>query len=73
MAKKKVPLLMLAPPALFVGFAVLFAFGMLRENPDALPSARAGQPAPALALTPFNGQAPFTDATLREGGVKLVN
>lgn len=73
MAKRKVPLLMLAPPALFVGFAVLFAFGMLREDPDALPSARAGQSAPALALTPFNGQAPFTDATLREGSVKLVN
>ncbi|MDJ0827370.1 MAG: DsbE family thiol:disulfide interchange protein [Rhodobacter sp.] len=65
--------LMLAPPALFAGLAVLFYVGMNRDDPDALPSAIAGQPAPAMQLTQLGAEPPFTDATLREGGVKLVN
>lgn len=65
--------LMLLPPAIFAGLAVLFMVGMQREDPDALPSARAGGPAPLVAVTPLGEGAPFTDANLRAGGVTLVN
>ena len=61
------------PPLVFVGLALLFFFGMQREDPDALPSARAGQPAPAVVLTQLGANRPFDDAALRAPGVKLVN
>ncbi|MCE6951558.1 DsbE family thiol:disulfide interchange protein [Cereibacter sphaeroides] len=65
--------LMFVPPVLFAGLAVMFFVGMQRENPDELPSALAGKPAPAVRVTPLGEGQPFTDATLREPGVKLVN
>ncbi len=65
--------LVLLPPAIFALLAGLFAAGMFRDDPDALPSAREGQAAPALVLTQLGEAAPFTDATLRAPGVKLVN
>ena len=65
--------LMFAPPVLFLGLAAAFYLGMQRENPDELPSALTGQPAPAVRLTALGDGAPFTDAALREPGVKLVN
>lgn len=65
--------LMFVPPVVFAGLAALFWIGMQRENPDELPSALAGKPAPAVQLTPLGEAAPFTDATLRMPGVKLVN
>lgn len=61
------------PPVIFAGLALLFFAGMQRENPDALPSARAGQPAPPVVLTELGGATPFDDAALRAPGVKLVN
>ena len=65
--------LMIAPPAIFVAFVALAAFGMFRDDPDALPSAREGQPAPPVVLTELPGKQLFDDATLRDGQVKLVN
>ena len=65
--------LVLAPPLLFAGLAALFWFGMNREDPDALPSARAGQPAPAVELVPLGDRPLLTDAVLEQGGPKLVN
>ncbi len=65
--------LMLAPPAIFAGLALLFYVGMQRENPDALPSALAGKPAPAVVVTPLGNKTLFEDKDLRGGGVKLVN
>jgi len=65
--------LMIAPPLIFAGLAAMFYIGMNRDDPDALPSAIAGQPAPAMALTQLGTAAPFTNDTLREPGVKLVN
>lgn len=66
--------LMLAPPLIFLAFAALFLAGNFREDRDALPSAREGQSAPPMTLGALPGRGePFTDATLREGGVKLVN
>lgn len=69
----KVSPLMLAPPLIFGAFVLLAAVGMFRDDPQSLPSAREGQPAPALAMTEFPGAPGFNDATLRDGEVKLVN
>ncbi|WP_420586742.1 DsbE family thiol:disulfide interchange protein [Ruegeria sp.] len=69
----KISPLMLAPPLIFGAFAVLAGIGMFRDDPDALPSAREGQPAPPVVLTEFPGKTMFDDATLRDGEVKLVN
>lgn len=69
----KISPLMLAPPLIFGAFAVLAGIGMFREDPNALPSAREGQPAPPVVLTEFPGKALFDDTTLRDGEVKLVN
>lgn len=69
----KISPLMVIPPLVFAAFVGLAAVGMFRDDPDSLPSAREGQPAPAVVLTEFPGKAPFTDANLRDGEVKLVN
>ena len=69
----KISPLMLAPPAIFAAFALMAGIGMFRDDPDALPSAREGQPAPAVQLTELPGKQIFDDATLRDGEVKLVN
>lgn len=69
----KIAPLMLLPPVLFAGLAATFYLGMQREDPDALPSAREGGMAPPVVLTQLGDAAPFTDETLRGGGVKLVN
>ena len=67
------PVLMLLPPVIFTGLVAIFAIGMLRDNPDALPSARLNKPAPAVQLTPLSGKAVFEDQSLRQGQVTLVN
>ncbi|MBE1282470.1 MAG: DsbE family thiol:disulfide interchange protein [Rhodobacteraceae bacterium] len=69
----KVSPLMLAPPLIFAGFVVMAAVGMFREDPEALPSAREGQPAPPVVMTEFPGKTGFSDDVLRDGNVKLVN
>lgn len=65
--------LMFLPPLVFVALAALFWFGNMREDRDALPSAREGQPAPPVVLTQLAEKPEFDDATLRDGEVKLVN
>jgi cytochrome c biogenesis protein CcmG, thiol:disulfide interchange protein DsbE len=65
--------LMMLPPAIFALLAGLFAAGMFRDDPDALPSAREGQVAPPVVLVDLGEGAAFTDADLRGEGVKLVN
>ncbi|MEM9249848.1 MAG: DsbE family thiol:disulfide interchange protein [Pseudomonadota bacterium] len=69
----RIPVLALAPPVLFAGLAALFYIGMQREDPDALPSAREGQAAPALALAALGEGELLTDDALVQSGVKLVN
>ncbi len=69
----KISPLMILPPVLFAGLAVMFYVGMYREDPDALPSAMAGKPAPQMALTQLGNKPPFDDEALRAPGVKLVN
>ena len=64
---------MIAPPVVFAALAALFYAGMQREDPDALPSTRIGQPAPAMTLTQLGAEPPFELEALSEPGVKLVN
>jgi cytochrome c biogenesis protein CcmG/thiol:disulfide interchange protein DsbE len=64
---------MILPPLVFLALAALFFIGLNRENPDALPTALAGKPAPAVAVKPL-GEGPVFDAAfLKDPGVKLVN
>ena len=65
--------LMLAPPLIFAALAVTFYVGMQREDPDQLPTALAGRPAPAVAVTPLGPLPTFTQADLATGEVRLVN
>jgi len=64
---------MLVPVAVFAGFASLALVGMMRDDPNALPSAREGQKAPPINITQLGPNAPFDDADLATGGVKIVN
>ncbi|MFD0860392.1 DsbE family thiol:disulfide interchange protein [Roseovarius aquimarinus] len=65
--------LMIAPPALFAGLALLFYVGMQRENPDDLRSVFIGRPAPSVPEEGLDGRALLTDADLRSGEVTIVN
>ncbi len=65
--------LLAAPPAFFAGLALMFYMGMQREDPNALPSAQIGEPAPPVTLTQLGAEPPFGDDVLRAPGVKLVN
>ncbi len=65
--------LMVLPPALFVGLAILFWWGMNRQDPNALPSTMVGREAPAVQLTQLGDSLPFTDAVLKDGKAKIVN
>ena len=65
--------MMIAPPLIFGSFILLAIVGMMRDDPDALPSARLGQSAPPVILTELPGKTLFDDATLRDGQVKIVN
>lgn len=66
-------LLLILPPVLFAALGGLLYAGMNRENPDALPSAIAGQVAPGMQVQPLGALPPLTDQALRAPGVKLVN
>lgn len=65
--------LMVLPPLLFAGLALMFWLGMNRDNPDALRSTREGGPAPRLELTQLGSEQLFGDEDLRTGKVVLVN
>jgi cytochrome c biogenesis protein CcmG/thiol:disulfide interchange protein DsbE len=74
MERAKLNPLLLLPPLIFAAFAGLAWFALTRENPDELPSALVGRPAPGLALVePLRDDAAPQDADLRAPGVKLVN
>ncbi len=65
--------MMAIPLVVFASFVGLALFGMGREDPESLPSAREGKSAPPVVLEAFPGKDGFDDATLRDGEVKLVN
>ncbi|MGR3466151.1 DsbE family thiol:disulfide interchange protein [Limimaricola sp.] len=65
--------LVILPPAIFAAMAGLFAAGMLRDNPDELPSALIGREAPLTETGTLPGKTPFDPAMLNDGEVKIVN
>jgi cytochrome c biogenesis protein CcmG/thiol:disulfide interchange protein DsbE len=69
----KISPLMAAPPLIFAAIAGLFLVGMMRDDPDALPSVFVGREAPPLPSEALPGRAPLTDADLRSGEVTIVN
>ncbi|WBU61883.1 DsbE family thiol:disulfide interchange protein [Paracoccus albus] len=64
---------MLIPPVVFLGLALLFLWGMGRDDPDGLPSTLIGREAPPLPETTLPDNTQLTGDMLREPGVKLVN
>lgn len=65
--------MVLAPPVIFAALAGLFFGGMLRDDPDALPSVFVGRQAPDVPGQTLAGRAPLTDADLRSGEISIVN
>jgi cytochrome c biogenesis protein CcmG/thiol:disulfide interchange protein DsbE len=61
------------PPLVFLGIATMFAVGLNRDNPDALPSQAEGKAAPALTVTAFQDAPMLSAEDLNADGVKLVN
>ncbi len=69
----KISPMMILPPVIFAGLALMFVWGMNREDPDALPSTLTGKQAPPVVVAPLGDHPVFSDADLRDGKVKLVN
>ena len=65
--------LMIAPPLIFAGLAVLFFVGMQRDDPEALPSVFIGKPAPDTPPETLAGRTPLPNEALRSGEVTVVN
>lgn len=66
--------MMIAPPAIFLGLAVLFYVGMFREGKDELESVFVGKAAPSVeALEELPGYPKAMQADLARGEVILVN
>ena len=72
MAKMRISPLALLPPVIFAALAAMFYVSMHRDQ-QTLPSMIVGKEAPPVILTQLGDSPPFTDATLRDGKVKLVN
>jgi cytochrome c biogenesis protein CcmG/thiol:disulfide interchange protein DsbE len=64
-----------APLAVFAALTLLFLSQLFFGNPQKLPSALIGKPAPAFNLPPIDGMAGqgLSDADLKNGQVTLVN
>ena len=74
MARPGRNLLLAVPPVLFLGFAVMAFVALRREDPNELPSALIGRPAPEIGrLEALRDDPPPTAADLTAPGVKLVN
>ena len=65
--------LVLLPPAIFAGLVILLLVGMYREDPNALPSAFVGKPAPPLEISAIGSAPPIPEGSLTDGEVALVN
>ncbi|PYG29909.1 DsbE family thiol:disulfide interchange protein [Pelagimonas varians] len=65
--------LMMLPPIIFMGFAVMVYFGMQRGNTRELPSTFIGQPAPEITNVALDGYDGITREMLTSGDVTMVN
>lgn len=64
---------MFLPPLIFAGLAATFYIGMMRDNPNGLPSTLVGEPAPNLAAQALADLPLLTRADLTKGEVTVVN
>jgi len=71
--KRRIPWLLLIPPALFLGLALALFVGLNRQDADTLPSMLIGQRAPDIEPSRLGDKPPLNDAMLRQNGPKLVN
>ena len=69
----RIPLLALIPPVTFAALAGLFLSGMFREDPDVLPSAQEGFPAPQVVELPVGDLPSFDMSALTGDGPKVLN
>ncbi|SOC11678.1 DsbE family thiol:disulfide interchange protein [Rhodobacter maris] len=65
--------LMFVPLVVIVGFVAAAFVAMETKDPNDMPTALAGKEAPPVRLESLGPEAPFTDADLRDGTIKLVN
>ena len=65
--------LVLVPPLIFLGLALVFYVGMQRENPEELPSQFIGQPAPSVGSQTLSDLPGVDPAKLAAGEIRLVN
>lgn len=65
--------LMVLPPVLFAGLATMFYAGMMRPNPDEIPSTFVGRAAPVLPQTGLEGVPLLKPADLTTGQVTVLN
>jgi cytochrome c biogenesis protein CcmG/thiol:disulfide interchange protein DsbE len=71
--RKRLSPLMLLPPLIFAALAILFFFGVVRDDPAALPSTLIGRAAPGLQLERIGDLPLLGDEMVTAPGVKLVN
>ncbi len=69
----KIKPLMILPPVIFAAFAGLAIAGMMRDNPNELPSTFVGNQAPPVPVEAVQGTTQLTDADLRAGEITIVN
>ena len=69
----KISPLMILPPVVFAAFAGLAIGGMMRDNPDELPSTFVGNQAPPVPVEAVQGTTQLTDDDLRDGEITIVN
>lgn len=72
-APRKLSVLMILPPLLFAGFAVMAYLGMQRGDTHTLPSTFIGRQAPDLPSETLPGYPAVSNADLRSGQVTVVN
>jgi cytochrome c biogenesis protein CcmG/thiol:disulfide interchange protein DsbE len=65
--------LMVLPVVVFLGFAGLAGWALMRPDPETVPSALVGRTASSVGAQTLPGKVALTDAMLRQPGVKLVN
>lgn len=70
---RRIPIVAVIPVGIFLTFAGFFLAGMLRENPNSLPSTLTGSAAPPVTSPSLPGYPSFDSAALKAPGVKLVN
>ena len=73
MKNKRIPLLIILPPLIFLGLAFLFILGIKRENPNNLPSVFINKFAPIITETPLEGFNPVSLYEIKRPNIKLVN